>query len=112
MNMLNTLDDAESPRVQEVTGTVDIDLSPPPGFRMSVLLNLVAAGAGYYTTWNAMLVKRGASNGNSFRCSAGSRVLRLDIPAGLPLSADALAPHVRAYFAQQQLTAESPIVRD
>lgn len=103
---------AYRPTVTRVTG--DVELIAPEGCRASVLVKLVDRDDGHrYYAWWAM-VGRNAMDACSVRYKfTGEDTIRFDLPDGMPLSAEALQPHLAAYLANQRTEApDTPIIRD
>lgn len=99
-------------KVQRVTG--NIDLVPPFGFRMSVLLRLLQSDAGsWYCAWWAMVGHQepGDSAPPCGQVDVDDDAIRLDLPAGTPLSAESLEPHLAVFLQNEGLSYDSPVIR-
>jgi hypothetical protein len=94
--------------------THDLDLIAPHGCRASVMLKLVERDEGhrYYEWW--LVVGRHGPDTVSVKYKAdGADTIRVDVPEGMPLKAEALQPHVAAFLANERVEQpDTPIIRD
>lgn len=82
----------------------DIELIAPPGYHASVLLKLVEDGDGHcYYSWWALAGRHAADQATVLYKHTGENVIRFDVPEEMPLSAESLRPHLRAFLASEQV---------
>lgn len=101
-----------SPVVTRITH--DLDVVAPHGCRASVLLKMVERDEGHrYYDWWLVVGRRGAEMVSVKYKADGADTIRVDVPDGMRLSADALQPHVAAFLKEEgTLPAAPPTVRD
>jgi hypothetical protein len=80
----------------------DVDLVAPQGFTASVLLKLVSRDdtQRLYAMW-AMAGRHDVDTCVVPYKYTGEDTIRVDLPEGMPLSAEALAPHLTAFLASE-----------
>lgn len=103
---------AHAPDVSKVTG--DTVVTAPPGCRASVLLKLVERDEGHrYYEWWLVVGRHGAEAASAKYKADGADVIRIDVPDGMPMTAEAFQPHLEAYFARAGVEPpDTPTVRD
>ena len=94
--------------------TRDLEVVAPHGCRASVLLKLVDRDEGHrYYDWWLVVGRHGAETVSVKYKADGADTIRIDVPEGMRLSADALQPHVTAFLAHEgNEPADPPTVRD
>lgn len=94
--------------------TRDLDLVAPRGCRASVLLKLVERDEGHrYYEWWLVVGRHGAEMMSVKYKADGADTIRVDVPEGMRLSAEALQPHVTAFLAKERVEPADPgTVRD
>jgi hypothetical protein len=102
---------ALQPRVMRLDS--DVELIAPPGYRASVLLKLVDRDDGHrYYSWWAMAGRHDMDKVAVPYKYTGEDTIRFDLPEGMPLSAEALEPHLVAYLASEGLEpSDPPVIR-
>ena len=102
----------QSPVITRITR--DLDVVAPHGCRASVLFKLVERDEGHrYYDWWLVVGRRGAEMVSVKYKADGADTIRVDVPDGMRLSADALQPHVAAFLKKEgTLPAVPPTVRD
>ncbi|HEX3480117.1 MAG TPA: hypothetical protein VHT91_34095 [Kofleriaceae bacterium] len=101
-----------SPVVTRITR--DLEVIAPHGCRASVLFKLVDRDDGHrYYDWWLVVGRRGAETMSVKYKADGADTIRVDVPDGMRMSADALQPHVAAFLKSEgTLPAAPPTVRD
>lgn len=101
-----------SPVVTRITS--DLDVVAPHGCRASVLFKMVERDAAHrYYDWWLVVGRRGAETMSVQYKADGADTIRVDVPDGMRLSADALQPHVTAFLKSEgTLPAAPPTIRD
>ena len=102
----------QSPVITRITR--DLDVVAPHGCRASVLLKLIERDEGHrYYDWWLVVGRHGAEMVSVKYKADGADTIRVDVPDGMRLSADALQPHVAAFLKKEGiLPAAPPTVRD
>lgn len=103
---------ALQPKIMRLEG--DIELIAPRGYCASVLLKLVNRDDGHrYYAWWAMVGRHDLDKISISYKHTGEDMIRIDLPEGMSLSAEALEPHLIAYLASGGLRPpEPPIIRN
>ena len=103
---------APQPTITRVDG--DIELIAPRGYCASVILKLVDRDDGHrYYSWWVMAGRHDMDSASVTYRYTGEDTIRVDLPEGMPLSAESLQPHLDAYL-NSEGTEESdpPIIRN
>jgi hypothetical protein len=102
----------QSPVVTRITQ--DLEVVAPHGCRASVLFKLVDRDDGHrYYDWWLVVGRRGAETMSVRYKADGADTIRVDVPDGMRMSADALQPHLAAFFKKEgTLPAAPPTIRD
>lgn len=103
---------ALQPTITRLAG--DVELVAPRGFCASVVLKLVDRDDGHrYYSWWAMVGRHGMDTVAVSYKYTGEDTIRMDLPEGMPLSAESLQPHLTAYLASDGTEPpDTPIIRD
>jgi hypothetical protein len=91
----------------------DVELVAPRGCSASVLIKLVTRDDGHrYYSWWAVVGRHGVDTFSIRYKHNGEDVLRFDLPEGMPLTAEALQPHLASYLASENVqAADPPVIR-
>lgn len=102
----------QAPVISRITR--DLELVAPHGCRASVLLKLVERDDEHRQyEWWLVVGRHGAETASVTYKADGADVIRVDVPEGMPLTAEAMQPHVTAFLAKERVQqADTPIIRD
>lgn len=94
--------------------TRDLEVVAPHGCRASVLLKQLDRDDGHrYYEWWLVVGRHGAETMSVQYKADGADVIRVDVPDGMPLRADAMQSHVAAFLKGERVQqADPPTVRD